>query len=60
MLFKRFWRKKNASDQFSSSSLVKLIDNDFEENARICEKDASKSAVEAVSLEMKQQELDGR
>ncbi|KAL8489520.1 hypothetical protein ACS0TY_025437 [Phlomoides rotata] len=58
MLFKRFWRKESTSEQFSSSSLVKLTDNDFEDNAR--EKYTYKSAVEAVSLEMKQQELDGR
>lgn len=60
MLFKHFRRKKNTSEQFSSSSLVKLIDSDFEENARLSEKDVYKPAVEAVSFEMKQQELDGR
>ncbi|KAI3471688.1 hypothetical protein Pfo_028338 [Paulownia fortunei] len=60
MLFKHFWRKKNMSEQFSSSSLVKLIDSDFEENARLSERDTYKPAVEAISFEMKQQELDGR
>lgn len=59
-LFKRFRRKKSTSEQFSSSSLVKLIDSDSKENARLSEKDTYKSAVEAVSFEMKQQELDGR
>ncbi|KAK6149139.1 hypothetical protein DH2020_016664 [Rehmannia glutinosa] len=60
MLFKPFWKKNNTSDQFSSSSLVKLIDSEFEENARFSGRDAYKPAVEAISLEMKQQELDGR
>nr|AMP82925.1 ABC transporter A family member 1 [Catalpa bungei] len=60
LLFKKFWRKKNTSEQFSSSSLVKSIGCDFEENARLLEGDAYKAAVEAISFEMKQQELDGR
>ncbi|KAH6817747.1 ATP-binding cassette A1 [Perilla frutescens var. frutescens] len=60
MLFKHFWRKKSTSDQFSSSSLVKLIDSNSKENARLSEKETYKPAVEAVSFEMKQQELDGR
>lgn len=60
MLLKHFRRKKNTSDEFSSSSLVKLIDGDSKENPSISEEDTYKSAVEAVSLELKQQELDGR
>ncbi|KAH6832483.1 ATP-binding cassette A1 [Perilla frutescens var. hirtella] len=60
MLFKHFWRKKSTSDQFSSSSLVKLIDSNSKENAGLSEKETYKPAVEAVSFEMKQQELDGR
>lgn len=60
MLFKHFRRKKDTSEEFSSSSLVKLIDSNSTENAGISEKDSYKPAVEAVSLEIKQQELDGR
>lgn len=59
-LLKHFRKTKNTSDQFSSSSLVKLIDGDSKENATISEEDMYKPAVEAVSLELKQQELDGR
>ncbi|XP_047959280.1 ABC transporter A family member 1 [Salvia hispanica] len=60
MLFKHFSRKKNTNEEFSSSSLDKLIDSNSTEDAGISGKDSYKPAVEAVSLEMKQQELDGR
>ncbi|XP_042053846.1 ABC transporter A family member 1-like isoform X2 [Salvia splendens] len=60
MLFKHFSRKKNTNEEFSSSSLVKLIDSNSTEDAGISGNDSYKPAVEAVSLEMKQQELDGR
>lgn len=60
MLFKNFWTKKNRSEQISSSSLVKLIDSDFEENSHLSERDPYKPVVEAISFEMKQQELDRR
>ncbi|KAG8371966.1 hypothetical protein BUALT_Bualt12G0017800 [Buddleja alternifolia] len=60
MFFKRFWRKKNTNEELSSSSLVKLIGSDVEEKSHLFERDANKPAVEATSLEMKQQELDRR
>lgn len=60
ILLKHFRRKKNTSEEFSSSSLVNLIDSSSSEKFGISEKDSYKPAVEAVSLEMKQQELDGR
>ncbi|KAL0383532.1 UNVERIFIED_CONTAM: ABC transporter A family member 1 [Sesamum calycinum] len=58
--FKPFWRKKSSSEQFSSSSVGKLIYGDLEENTHLLERAAYKPAVEAISFEMKQQELDGR
>ncbi|GER52514.1 ATP-binding cassette sub-family A member [Striga asiatica] len=59
--FKKFLKKKkNTNEQFSSSSLVKLIDSEYEENPRLSERGSYKPAVEAISFEMKQQELDGR
>ncbi|KAL0339674.1 UNVERIFIED_CONTAM: ABC transporter A family member 1 [Sesamum radiatum] len=60
MFFKPFWRKKSSSEQFSSSSVGKLIYGDLEENTHLLERAAYKPAVEAISFEMKQQELDGR
>ncbi|CAA0837437.1 ABC transporter A family member 1 [Striga hermonthica] len=59
-LFKSFWKKKKTNEKFSSSSLVKLIDSEYEENPRLSERGPYKPAVEAISFEMKQQELDGR
>lgn len=60
MLFKHFRRKKNTIEQFSSSSLVKLVDSDSKGTVCRSENDTYKPAVEAVSFEMKQQELDRR
>ncbi|KAL0453116.1 UNVERIFIED_CONTAM: ABC transporter A family member 1 [Sesamum latifolium] len=60
IFFKPFWRKKSSSEQFSSSSVGKLIYGDLEENAHLLERAAYKPAVEAINFEMKQQELDGR
>ncbi|GFP92211.1 ABC transporter a family member 1 [Phtheirospermum japonicum] len=59
-LFSCFWKKNDTSEQISSSSLVKLIDSEFEENPRFSERGSYKPALEAISFEMKQQELDGR
>ncbi|KAL0359544.1 UNVERIFIED_CONTAM: ABC transporter A family member 1 [Sesamum angustifolium] len=60
VFFKPFWRKKSSSEQFSSSSVGKLIYGDLEENTHLLERAAYKPAVEAINFEMKQQELDGR
>ncbi|KAL6530473.1 Phospholipid-transporting ATPase abca1 [Orobanche minor] len=60
MLFKRFWKNNKTGPQFSSSSVVKLTDSRFEENPPLSGRGSYKPAVEAVSFEMKQQELDGR
>lgn len=60
MFCKCFWRKKRTSEEYVSSSQVKVAGGHSEVNASIFEKDAYKAAVEATSLEMKQQELDGR
>ncbi|KAL7138460.1 hypothetical protein ABFS83_10G166000 [Erythranthe nasuta] len=60
MFFKHFWTKNNRSEQFSSSSKAKLIDSNFEENSNLSERDPYKPVVEAISFEMKQQEIDGR
>ncbi|KAK4412941.1 ABC transporter A family member 1 [Sesamum alatum] len=60
MFFKPFWRKKSSSEQFSSSSVGKSTYSDLEENAHLLERAAYKPAVEAISFEMKQQELDAR
>ncbi|KAL3632486.1 Phospholipid-transporting ATPase abca1 [Castilleja foliolosa] len=59
-LFSCFWKKNETNEQISSSSLVKLIDSASEENPRFSERGSYKPAVEAISFEMKQQELDGR
>ncbi|KAL7097878.1 hypothetical protein ACP275_10G171500 [Erythranthe tilingii] len=60
MFFKHFWTENNRSEQFSSSSKAKLIDRNFDENSILSERDPYKPVVEAISFEMKQQELDGR
>lgn len=60
MFCKCFRRKKRTSEHYASSSEAKVADGHSEVNASIFENDAYKPAVEATSLEMKQQELDGR
>lgn len=57
VLRKHFWRKKNDSKQFSSSSMV---DGDFGINDRPFQIDAYQTAMEEIGLELKQQESDGR
>ncbi|KAK4485446.1 hypothetical protein RD792_008087, partial [Penstemon davidsonii] len=57
---KYFWKKKNTHKESSGSSSVNVSGSDFEENACLFERGAHKPTVEAISLEMKQQELDGR
>lgn len=49
---KGFWRKRNTSKQYGSGLDV---NNDNKEKGT-----SSRSTMEAISLEMKQQELDGR
>ncbi|XP_073045871.1 ABC transporter A family member 1 isoform X1 [Primulina eburnea] len=60
VLRKQFWRKKNDSKQFSSGSLIKLVGSDSEINDRQFQRDGYETAVEEISLELKQQESDGR
>lgn len=57
VLRKHFWRKKNDSKQFSSSSMV---GSDFGINNRPFQIDANETAMEEIGLELKQQESDGR
>ncbi|XP_051151534.1 ABC transporter A family member 1 isoform X2 [Andrographis paniculata] len=59
-LFKPFWRKRDLRQQSSSNSHIKLIGSDLEKCPLTFERDAYKPAMEAINLEMKQQELDGR
>ncbi|XP_073151159.1 ABC transporter A family member 1 isoform X3 [Henckelia pumila] len=59
-LRKHFWRKKNDSKQFSSSSVVKLAGSDSGINSRPFQRDANEASVEEIGLELKQQESDGR
>jgi ATP-binding cassette, subfamily A (ABC1), member 3 len=51
-----FWRKKSTKD---ISCKVPNLDNS-DEKTSLVGKDVLKQAVEGISLEMKQQELDGR
>ncbi|XP_057438072.1 ABC transporter A family member 1 isoform X2 [Lotus japonicus] len=57
---KNFWRKKEIVNHCSSSSKDKNVGNDSESERDLLGDDAYKPAIEAISLDMKQQELDGR
>lgn len=57
---KCFWKKKSSGNDHSSSPLVNINQNDSEGKNNIFGKDNIKPAVEAISLDMKQQELDNR
>lgn len=57
-IFKKcFWKKKKISNDHNSTLEVN-VNKKFSEN--VLGKENSKPAVEAISLDMKQQELDGR
>nr|XP_018630849.1 ABC transporter A family member 1 isoform X1 [Nicotiana tomentosiformis] len=60
LLHKCFGRKKNTSDNYASTSEVKFSENHDETSGTDFIKDVSGPILEAMSLEMKQQELDGR
>lgn len=60
LLHKCFGRKKNTSDNYASTSEVKFAENHDETSGTDFIKDVSGPILEAMSLEMKQQELDGR
>ncbi|XP_019232032.1 PREDICTED: ABC transporter A family member 1 [Nicotiana attenuata] len=60
LLHKCFGRKKNTSDDYASTSEVKFAVNHDETSGTDFIKDVSGPILEAMSLEMKQQELDGR
>ncbi|CAL0326631.1 unnamed protein product [Lupinus luteus] len=57
---KDFWRKKKFVKHGSSSFEVKISGDNSESKGNLLGKDTSKSAIEAISIDMKQQELDGR
>ncbi|XP_024027117.1 ABC transporter A family member 1 [Morus notabilis] len=56
---KCFWKKKSI-DNYHTSTQVNINQKDSEKKKNFFGKDSSKPAVEAISLDMKQQELDGR
>lgn len=55
-----FWRKKKIAKHCSSSFEVKIAGKNSESDGNLLGEDTSKPAIEAISLDMKQQELDGR
>ncbi|CAK9183966.1 unnamed protein product [Ilex paraguariensis] len=57
---KCFWRKNNRTEHQACSSEVNIIGEHSKEKANFSEKDIHEPALEATSLDMKQNELDGR
>eukprot|EP00256_Glycine_max_P032193 XP_006576815.1 ABC transporter A family member 1 isoform X1 [Glycine max] len=57
---KDFWRKKKILKHCSSGFKVEISDKNSESEGNLSGEYTSKSGIEAISLEMKQQELDGR
>lgn len=57
---KDFWRKKIIVNNCSSSLKVKTAGKNSESAENLFGQDTFKPAIEAISLDMKQQELDGR
>ncbi|TKY62628.1 ABC transporter A family member 1 [Spatholobus suberectus] len=57
---KNFWRKKKIVKHCSSGFKVKMSGNNSESEGNLSGKYTSKPAIEAISLDMKQQELDSR
>lgn len=60
MFQKCFWKKKSAIKHHVSSYEVRVNDTISKRKNIFPRKDMSGPAVEAISLEMKQQEIDGR
>ncbi|KAG9132657.1 hypothetical protein Leryth_016697, partial [Lithospermum erythrorhizon] len=59
LIYQKFiWAKKRTIEPYSSSSKISLTDDHSEESS--CRLSGNEAAVEAISLEMKQQQLDGR
>ncbi|XP_031098016.1 ABC transporter A family member 1 [Ipomoea triloba] len=58
--WKSFWRTKNTREHYASTSEVNLIDNSDKESANLFGEEIYKPVMETISLEMKQQEIDGR
>ncbi|KAL2320738.1 hypothetical protein Fmac_029707 [Flemingia macrophylla] len=56
---KDFWKKKKVVKHCSSSFKVKISGENSDSEGNLS-RDTSKPAIEAISLDMKQQELDGR
>ncbi|XP_058738226.1 ABC transporter A family member 1 isoform X2 [Vicia villosa] len=60
-IFKKdFGRKKKIEENCSSSFKVKVTGNSSEPERNLFGQDTTNPAIEAISLDMKQQELDGR
>ncbi|CAI8613948.1 unnamed protein product [Vicia faba] len=60
-IFKKdFWRKKKIVNNCSSSFKVKIAGSSSEPERNLLGQDTTNPAIEAISLDMKQQELDGR
>jgi len=57
---KDFWRKKKVVKHSSSGSKVKISGKNSESEGTTSGEYTSTPAIEAISLDMKQQELDGR
>ncbi|CAJ1912333.1 unnamed protein product [Sphenostylis stenocarpa] len=57
---KDFWRKKNVAKHCSSCSEFKISGKNSESEENFSGEYSSKPAIEAISIDMKQQELDGR
>jgi hypothetical protein len=55
-----FWKKKSIVEHHASSLKVTFSDKISKEKASFSGKDTFEPAVEVISLDMKQQELDGR
>ncbi|KAF8403773.1 hypothetical protein HHK36_011878 [Tetracentron sinense] len=60
LFHKGYWRKKSISEHHASSLEVKINDKRCKNKVTFAGNDISAPAVEAISLDMKQQELDGR
>jgi ATP-binding cassette subfamily A (ABC1) protein 3 len=60
-IFKKdFWRKKKVVNNCSSGFKVKTAGKSSESEGNLLGQDTSNPAIEAISLDMKQQEIDGR
>lgn len=56
----RFWKKKSIIEYHTSSLEVTINDNISKKKIGFSRKDALEPSVESISLDMRQQELDGR